>query len=32
MSALVNNQISIVEMTMERPDLEQVFLKLTGKK
>ena len=30
-AAMVENKISIVEMNMERPDLEQVFLELTGK-
>ena len=32
MSAMVSNNINIAEMSMERPDLEQVFLELTGKK
>ncbi len=31
-SALVKNGLNIVEMSMERPDLEKVFLELTSKK
>ncbi|EGC03562.1 ATP-binding cassette domain-containing protein [Ruminococcus albus] len=32
MAALVEGGINVVEMSMERPDLEKVFLELTGKK
>lgn len=32
MSEMVKNNINITEMSMEKPDLEQVFLELTGKK
>ncbi len=32
MSELVKNNINVVEMSMDKPDLEQVFLELTGKK
>ena len=31
-SALVENKVNIIEMSMEKADLEQIFLELTGKK
>lgn len=31
-SAMVDSKVGIVEMSMEKPDLEKVFLELTGKK